>query len=179
LNCCELGADTKDIQRFQQIDVIRLCPRNSFHEAAALQPNCSLLTGHRPNNWMICEPSVWPTFISPIVLTRQLLQPSVNSWTNQQINFGFGVIDAGESDSENGRSDTFSCSGAGRTGRGVWRVADIDEPRVRCFRRDAAQFRRRAVSGQRACGDGGALKTFFQDVGEKFGRRQATFNQNG
>ncbi len=27
---------------------------------------------------MICEPSVWPTFISPIVLTRQLFQPSVN-----------------------------------------------------------------------------------------------------
>jgi hypothetical protein len=27
---------------------------------------------------MICEPSVAPTFMSPIVLTRQLFQPSVN-----------------------------------------------------------------------------------------------------
>jgi len=27
---------------------------------------------------MICDPSVLPTFIRPIVLTRQLFQPSVN-----------------------------------------------------------------------------------------------------
>src|SRR5690625_532154 len=32
----------------------------------------------RPNSWIICAPSPRPTFMSVILETRQLLQPSVN-----------------------------------------------------------------------------------------------------
>jgi len=32
----------------------------------------------RPKSWMIWAPSPWPMLRSPMVETRQLLQPSVN-----------------------------------------------------------------------------------------------------
>ena len=54
---------------------------------------------------MICEPSVWPTFIRPIVLTRQLFQPSVNFFEPiSRLTVDCGVLIPWNSDPENSRS---------------------------------------------------------------------------
>ena len=54
---------------------------------------------------MICEPSVWPTFIRPIVLTRQLFQPSVNFFEPiSRLTVDCGLLISWKSEPENSRS---------------------------------------------------------------------------
>ena len=54
---------------------------------------------------MICEPSLWPTFIRPIVLTRQLLQPSVNFFEPiSRLTVECGLLISWKSEPANSRS---------------------------------------------------------------------------
>ena len=59
----------------------------------------------RPKSWIICEPSVLPTFIRPIVLTRQLFQPSVNFFDPMStLTVECGLLISWKSEPENSRS---------------------------------------------------------------------------
>ena len=54
---------------------------------------------------MICEPSALPTFIRPIVLTRQLFQPSVNFLEPiSRLTVECGLLISWKSEPENSRS---------------------------------------------------------------------------
>ena len=65
----------------------------------------------RPKSWMICAPSPRPTFISPMVPTRQLFHPSVNfrepmsTWTVER-----GAARSWKSEPANSRSATWNPS---------------------------------------------------------------------
>ena len=82
----------------------------------------------RPKSWMICEPSVWPTFISPIVLTRQLFQPSVNFFEPiRRLTVECGLLISWKSEPENSRSVTVSSFHSSHNLHELGIVADVDD----------------------------------------------------
>ena len=61
----------------------------------------------RPKSWMICEPSFWPTFISPMVETRQLLHPSANFLApTSRLTFEVRELSSSKSEPPNSRCET-------------------------------------------------------------------------
>ena len=128
--------DAEDAERLQHADV--LGPRRRPSGSWALPLRLRLMSKPlsrtpRPKSWMICAPSLLPTFIRPIVLTRQLFQPSVNFFEPiSRLTVECGLLISWKSEPANSRSPRGEAVLLAELHQlGV--VADVDDAeRLRC-----------------------------------------------
>ena len=107
---------------------------------------------------MICEPSVWPTFIRPIVLTRQLFQPSVNFFEPiSRLTVECGLLISWKSEPANSRSPVVQAACSSHSLHQLGVVADVDDAErlvVADAQRDLAGRALQVLDVQRAAAGG-------------------------